>query len=206
VLNPADEPWPMARERALRWAALLHQGQVRRGSGVPYIEHPMAVAAILDRLGFGEVAVIAGLLHDAVEDTGVTLGEVRDRFGPEVAAIVDSCSEVKLDAEGQKRPWGDRKRDHLAALATAPTLALAVFLADKLHNLISIRLDLDEGHAVWPDFHASRDRVLEYYRAALGVAGMGDPRLEALAAACRRELEVVETSPEKNPGDGTQEG
>ena len=206
MLSPPEEIWSIARERALRWAAFLHQGQVRRGSGIPYIEHPMAVAAILDRLGFGEVAVIAGLLHDAVEDTEATLDEVRARFGAEVAAIVDGCSEVKIDAEGHKRPWGDRKRDHLAALAAAPTLDRAVFLADKLHNLICIRLDLDEGHAVWPDFHAPRDRVLAYYRAALSVAGMGDPRLDALAAACRQELDAVETAPEKNRGVATRKG
>src|SRR4051794_38285468 len=80
-------------EHALRWAAVGHEGQVRRGSGVPYVEHPMAVALILDRLGFDEEVVIAGLLHDLVEDTEATLDEIRERFGARTAEIVGHCSE-----------------------------------------------------------------------------------------------------------------
>ena len=125
-------------ERALRWAATCHHGQARKGSGVPYVQHVAAVAMILDRLGYGEDVVVAGLLHDVVEDCDVTLDDVRDRFGMEVAALVAHGSEVKLDATGTKRPWIDRKRDHLAALADAPPDARALVLADKLHNLASI--------------------------------------------------------------------
>src|SRR3979409_1797334 len=87
-------------ERALRLAAVGHRNQVRKGSGVPYIEHPLAVAMILDHSGFDEETVIAGLLHDLVEDTDVTLGQIREQFGDRVAEIVDHCSEVKLDASG----------------------------------------------------------------------------------------------------------
>ena len=77
-------------ERALRWASLGHAGQVRKGSGVPYVEHVVAVAMIVDRLDFEEDVVIAALLHDVVEDTDATLDDVRARFGPAVAAIVDA--------------------------------------------------------------------------------------------------------------------
>src|SRR5262245_21992669 len=122
-------------EKALRLASVWHRGQERRGSGVPYVRHVMAVAWILDRLGFDEDVAIAGLLHDAVEDTEVTVDEVRVEFGDRVAGIVGHCSEVKTDAEGHKRPWIDRKRDHLAALTSAPLEAKAVVLADKFHNL-----------------------------------------------------------------------
>src|SRR3712207_877168 len=104
------KPFSATLERALRWAAACHRGQVRRGSDVPYVAHVLAVAWILDRLGFPEEVVVAGLLHDAVEDTGATLEQVGQRFGPEVAAIVGHCSEVKTDAQGRKRPWIDRKR------------------------------------------------------------------------------------------------
>src|SRR4051794_4099425 len=110
----------LACERALRMAATGHRDQVRKGSGTPYIEHPMAVALILDRSGFDEETVIAGLLHDLVEDTEVTLEQIRATFGDRVAEIVDHCSEVKLDASGARRPWIDRKRDHLASAANAP--------------------------------------------------------------------------------------
>src|SRR5437764_174675 len=92
-------------ERALRLAAVGHRDQVRKGSGVPYIEHPMAVALILDRAGFDEETVIAGLLHDLVEDTDVTLEQVREGFGDRVAEMVAYCSEEKLDSQARNRPW-----------------------------------------------------------------------------------------------------
>jgi len=149
-------------ERALRLAAVAHRDQVRKGSGVPYIEHPLAVAMILDRAGFAEDVVIAGLLHDVVEDTEVTLDRIRSEFGDRVAETVAACSETKLDGGGEKRPWIDRKRDHLAAIADATEAARAVVLVDKYHNLLSIRLDLDEGRSVWDTFHADRDLMLWY--------------------------------------------
>jgi guanosine-3',5'-bis(diphosphate) 3'-pyrophosphohydrolase len=182
-------------DRALRWAATCHHGQQRRGSGAPYVIHVVAVAWILDRLGFDEDVIIAGLLHDMVEDTAATLDDVRARFGPDVAALVDHTSEVKRDAEGRKRPWIDRKRDHLAALAGAPAKARAVVLADKLHNLVSIAADLAEGQPVWSLFHAERDQVLWYYRTSIATLAAGeesDPKLAALAAECRRMLAKVE--------------
>ena len=132
-------------EQAIRFAAVGHQGQVRRSSGVPYVEHVVAVAWILDRAGFDEDVVIAGLLHDLVEDTPATLADVEQRFGRDVAELVAHCSEAKTDDQGRKRPWIDRKSDHLAALRKAPVGARAIVLADKLHNLISIDIDLREG-------------------------------------------------------------
>jgi guanosine-3',5'-bis(diphosphate) 3'-pyrophosphohydrolase len=189
---PPAELMSLTLERALRWAAVWHRDQERRGSGVPYVQHAMAVAMILDRLGFPEEVVIAGLLHDVVEDTEATLDQVRSAFGAEVAEIVRHCSEVKLDAQGRKRPWIDRKRDHLDALATAPLSALAVVLADKLHNLRSIQLDLQEGRPVWSQFHADREQVLWYYRSAIEQLGGNDPRLEALTRQCRQVLNEVE--------------
>jgi (p)ppGpp synthase/HD superfamily hydrolase len=180
-------------ERALRWAAYCHREQTRKGSRVPYVHHVMSVALILDRLGFEEDVVIAGLLHDAVEDTEATLDRVRAQFGDSVAMLVDYCSEIKSDSQGNKRPWIDRKRDHLEALATAPASARAVVLADKLHNLLSIECDLREGRPVWSIFNATRADVLWYYRTTLDRIGAGEPRLERLAAKCREVLAVIES-------------
>jgi (p)ppGpp synthase/HD superfamily hydrolase len=179
-------------EKALRWAADCHRGQFRRGSDVPYVEHVAGVAMILDRLGFDQDVVIAGLLHDVVEDTDATLDQVEARFGPEVADTVRQSSEIKTDAQGRKRPWIDRKRDHLEALAGSPVAARAVVLADKLHNLISIELDLREGRPVWAGFHADRAQVLWYYRTAIEQFGTDDPRLKLLAQSGREALERVE--------------
>jgi guanosine-3',5'-bis(diphosphate) 3'-pyrophosphohydrolase len=178
-------------EQAMRWAAQAHDGQTRRSSGTPYFAHVAAVALVLDRAGFDEDVVIAGLLHDVVEDTATTLEDVVVRFGASVAEIVRHCSEVKTDAQGNKRPWLDRKRDHIAALAGASLAARGVILADKLHNLICIELDLRERRPVWSEFHAGREQVLWYYRAAIDACGDDDPRLAQLAGSCHQVLARV---------------
>jgi (p)ppGpp synthase/HD superfamily hydrolase len=194
-----DDPLMSPRlERAFRLAALRHAGQVRRGSGVPYLQHVASVALILDRLGYSEDVVIAGLLHDLVEDTETTLDEVRAEFGEAVAEIVGHGSEVKTDAEGRKRPWIDRKRDHLAALASASPEARAVVLADKLHNLLSIEADLADGRDVWTSFHADREMVLWYYRSMLDVLGAADPPIETLVQQCQEVLERIVAQEEES--------
>ncbi len=174
-------------------AAARHAGQVRRCSGVPYITHPVAVAWILDRLGFDEDVVIAGLLHDVVEDTPTPLIEIQDLFGAGVASLVDACSERKLDDAGGERPWLDRKREHIASLVDASSDARAIVLADKLHNLRSIRHDLDEGRPVWEAFHADRESVLRYYRDILSACDGGDGRLAGLAGQARGILLDLES-------------
>jgi (p)ppGpp synthase/HD superfamily hydrolase len=193
-VSPIPLPWSSALEKALRRAAVWHREQTRKGSVLPYIQHPVAVAMILDRLGFAEDVVIAGLLHDAVEDTEATLELVSAEFGEAVAGLVAWGSEVKLDASGQKRPWEDRKRDHLAALAGASAGARAVVLADKLHNLLSMRDDLAEGIDLWRKFNAPRDRVLWYYRSMAESLGRGDERLERLAGFCLEALNAIEAA------------
>jgi guanosine-3',5'-bis(diphosphate) 3'-pyrophosphohydrolase len=193
-------------ERAMRSSARWHVGQTRKGNDIPYFEHAAAVAMILDRAGFNEDVVIAGLLHDVVEDTDATLADVEAGFGAAVAEIVGLCSEMKYDAKGRKRPWIDRKRDHLAALAGASALAWAVILADKLHNLACIELDLAEGRPVWGLFNADRAQVLWYYRATIDGRTAGDPRLEALAAACRAGLDRIEARGAADPGDLRSDG
>ena len=152
------------------------------------------MAWILERAGFDEDVVIAGLLHDLVEDTPTTLAEIEQRFGRLVSELVAHCSEVKTDDQGRKRPWLDRKSDHLAALKGAPPGARAIVLADKLHNLLSIDIDLREGHPVWDGFHADRERVLWYYRSSIAicVGDYSDSRLQQIAARCLEVLGSIE--------------
>jgi (p)ppGpp synthase/HD superfamily hydrolase len=180
-------------ERALRASSRWHAGQTRKGSDVPYFEHAAAVAMILERAGFDEDVVIAGLLHDVVEDTDATIVDVEAGFGAAVAEIVGHCSEIKYDIEGRKRPWIDRKRDHLASLAGASVSAWAVILADKLHNLASIELDVADGRPVWDQFNADRTQILWYYRATIAARAAGDPRIERLAVTCGEVLDRIET-------------
>lgn len=179
-------------ERALRRAAVAHREQRRKGTDVPYITHPVQVAWILRQAGFtDEELLAAALLHDVVEDCGVPLEQLAAEFSPRVAEMVGRLSERKTDADGQPRPWEDRKREHLDHLHDAPLDVRALVLADKLHNLQTIALDLAAGVDVFSRFNAPRDRLLWYYRAVIDQCGGDDPRLATLATECRAVLRVL---------------
>ena len=102
---------------------------------------------------------------------------------------------MKTDAHGRKRPWIDRKRDHLEALASAPLESKAVALADKLHNLLSIEVDLADGRSVWSSFNADREQVLWYYRSVVDALREPDSRVETLAEQCQALLARIEALP-----------
>lgn len=153
-------------DAALTFAALAHREQVRKGSDVPYIVHPTHVAVILLRHGFDEDLVIAGLLHDTVEDCGSSVEEIARLFGAGVAGLVASVSELKTGDEGERRPWRTRKQEQLDHLAQAGPRTAALKAADSLHNSSSTLADLRRnGPAVWQRFNASAGESIWYYRA-----------------------------------------
>jgi guanosine-3',5'-bis(diphosphate) 3'-pyrophosphohydrolase len=175
-------------ERALRIAANAHRDQVRKGGNVPYFAHSAAVALILARLGFPDESLLAAaLLHDVVEDTDVTLDQLAAQFPAEVIEAVAALSETKNDSEGRLRPWEDRKAEHLHHIAAAPWNARAIALADKLHNMETMRCDLATGTVSLSAFRAPPDRLLWYYRSMIDAAAQDDARLRLLAEACRAE-------------------
>jgi len=147
---------------ALCHARALHDGQVRKGTAIPYLSHLMAVSSlVLDHDGDEEQA-IAGLLHDAIEDAGQTRASLSARHGDRVARIVQECSDSFGGAE--KAPWSDRKQAYLASIATKSADAILVTACDKLHNALAIRSDLGViGPAVFDRFTAGRDGTLWYY-------------------------------------------
>jgi (p)ppGpp synthase/HD superfamily hydrolase len=149
-------------DRAMARAAELHRGQYRKASTVPYISHPMAVAAMVLEHGGTEAQAIAALLHDTLEDTPLTEGELRTEFGDDVADIVVACSDTTDHAS--KPPWRARKEAYLAHLVDAPDNALLVIVADKLHNARSIATDLASiGPALWSRFNAKDPADQEWY-------------------------------------------
>ena len=125
--------------RAYTMAERQHRGALRK-SGAPYVTHPLAVAMILAALGMDTTTLVAALLHDTVEDTPYTLGEVRADFGEDVAVLVDGVT--KLDGER----WGDRAEAEtfrkMVLAAAADLRVLVIKLADRLHNLRTLGFQL----------------------------------------------------------------
>ena len=159
-------------------------------TGIPYLSHLMAVAAIVFEAGGDENAVIAALLHDVVEDQNVSVPTIRALFGDQVADIVDACSEHWERVEGQgKPPWKDRKLAHVERLGGADAAALVVTAADKIHNGESIVNDINtHGQVVWKRFNAEPADILWYYESVSAVvaAGLGEQ-----SYASRRLTRVV---------------
>ncbi len=152
-------------ERALVYAARLHADQTRKGSGIPYVTHLLAVAAIVGENGGTEAEVVAALLHDAPEDKGgrERLEDIRERFGDGVAEIVAGCTDTY---EEPKPEWRPRKEAYVAHVRTAPASVRLVSAADKLHNARSILADLRAlGDGLWKRFTGGREGTLWYYRA-----------------------------------------
>ena len=190
MTSSKPELFPPLVERAMRTAAMAHRNQTRKASPLPYIAHPASVTLILSQAGFDDPAILAAaLLHDVVEDTELTLEQLAGEFPAEVLEIVAALSEEKTDSDGNKRPWKDRKIDHIAVIASASIASQAVALADKLHNLTSTLADLREtGPEVWERFNASRDEILWYHNAMINAADSDDRRIESLRSACRDVL------------------
>lgn len=157
--------------QALAMATQAHGPQIRKGTenahglAVPYITHPVAVAALVVRYGGTQDQAIAGLLHDVLEDGGPQwAAPIELQFGPNVLFIVQSCTDGVPDSMGQKPPWKQRKEAYLAHLAESTGDALLVSACDKLHNLSCIVADLRElGDAVFDRFTASKDQTIWYY-------------------------------------------
>ncbi len=150
---------------ALTYAAIKHADQTRKGSGVPYIAHLLGTASIALEYGAGEDEAIAALLHDVVEDQGgaAVLEEIREKFGAEVARIVQACSDTD---QTPKPPWEERKRRYVEDLRTADRAVALVSASDKLYNAASIVRDHRRvGEALWRRFSAPKEKTIWYYGA-----------------------------------------
>ena len=190
------EPTAMI-SRAYAEAAYAHAGQLRQ-SGEPYIEHPLSVARIIAELGLDDVTIAAALLHDAVEDTSVTVDEIRTSFGNEVAEIVDGVT--KLD-----RVRFDSREEHQAATMRKMLVAMAkdlrvllIKLADRLHNMRTIA-----SMPVWKQ-HRSAQETLEIYAPLAHRLGMEDVKtqLEDLSFAAlhpKRYAEIEQMVSTRSP-------
>jgi (p)ppGpp synthase/HD superfamily hydrolase len=140
---------------ALELAEAAHAGQTRSGSGgMDYIHHPVAVAELLAAQGSTEQAVAAALLHDVVEDSDASIGDIESRFGKAVARLVAALTE-----DDSIEPFERRKDEHRDRVEAAGGEALAIYAADKLSNVRVLRRTLaqEEGEAAGEEFEAPLD-------------------------------------------------
>lgn len=178
---------------AFAFAAKHHDRQVRKGTRLPYLTHPANVAVILTRYGCDEDTVIAGILHDVIEDCvreGWTREMLEDRiaskFGDTVLAIGLAVTKRRADDDGVDFSREEIKADSLARLATASESARWVCAADKVHNAGSILADLRrtiDPESVWSRFNGGRDGTLQWYRSVrdrLAALGFSAPILTEL--------------------------
>ena len=149
-------------ERAIALAVRAHESQLRKGDGqLPYIVHPVTVALILSRYTSDEDTIIAGLLHDTLEDTLVTAQEIERAFGEKVREMVVDVTEPDLPGLS----WETKKARYLRRLQTAPHPSLLVAGADKIANLVSmIAAHTTAGDALWERFNAPLAVKLGFYR------------------------------------------
>ena len=158
-------------QRALAVAFEQHRGQTRKAGGAPYIVHILDVARILlSELGVGEDVVVAGILHDTLEDTQYAAEQLEGHFGPYVLGLVQFATEPgktsETTAEERVCTWRARKEHTLRACARASRDQLLVLAADKLSNLASLQEELHvHGDATWSSFNASKEDIAWYYRA-----------------------------------------
>ncbi|MDE0562879.1 HD domain-containing protein [Exiguobacterium sp. B2(2022)] len=148
-------------EEALRFSSIRHGGQHRKGSSIPYLSHPFSVALLLETDHQPPTVVAAGLLHDLIEDTKTDPQEILTRFGPDVLRLVLAVSEKNRD-----QTWEQRKQETLEHISSLQFDEVALLVADKLHNLRSIRYDLEmEGMTVWQRFkRPMRDQSWYYHQ------------------------------------------
>ncbi len=186
---------------ALAFAAKHHDQQVRKGTRLPYLTHPANVAIILTRYGCDETTVVAGILHDVIEDC-VTKEYTRDmleqrigsKFGDDVLDTVLAVTHRKHDDGGDEFSAEEVRLDYLRRLESASVRARWVCAADKIHNANSLLADLGrtiEPERIWGRFKAGKEGTVWWYRAVydrLVSLGFKTPIMPEL----KRAVEAIE--------------
>ena len=150
-------------DRAIVFAVRAHAGTERRGKGYPYIIHPMEAVEIVATMTPDQELLAAAVLHDTVEDTDVTVEQIRAEFGDRVAALVADESDVFPEGVSEEDSWHARKRAAIARLSAASREAKMVALGDKLSNMRAIARDFAvQGDALWDLFHAKDPKDHEW--------------------------------------------
>ena len=210
----SESPFSPRLERAIELSSQWHDQTYRKGawrdpafelpSGesvqVPVIAHLMTTALTVQRAGWGEGAVAAAFLHDVLEDANrhdqrLMREQLRRNVGEDVSRLVEAVTEQKHDDEGLPRSWRDRKEGYLQGLSEAPAAAVAISLADKLHNLWTMNQSLEREVPIFKKtaghtgLSAGPEEQHWFFRAVLKEAeGHDDGRLENLKKDLKAEI------------------
>ena len=150
---------------AIVFSTNAHDGMRRRKGEVPYILHPMEAAVIVGTMTDRQEVIAASVLHDVVEDAGVSIETVGEKFGKRVMELVASETENKREELPAEQTWRIRKEESLEKLRTTDDIeVLMLWIGDKLSNIRAIYRDfLVEGHAIWNRFHQSDISAQAWY-------------------------------------------
>lgn len=151
-------------DRAIIFAVHAHAGTERRGKGFPYIVHPMEAVEIVATMTPDQELLAAAALHDTVEDTDVTIDQIREEFGERIASLVASESDTFEEGVSEEDSWHSRKRAAIERLANASHDAKIVALGDKLSNMRAIARDYSmQGDSFWNLFHSKDPKDHEWH-------------------------------------------
>lgn len=151
-------------DRAIIFAVKAHAGTERRGKGYPYIVHPLEAVEIVATMTPDQELLAAAALHDTVEDTEVTVDQIRAEFGERIAALVADESDTFEAGVSEEDSWHSRKRAAIERLARASHDAKIVALGDKLSNMRAIARDYAvKGNELWNIFHAKDPKDHEWH-------------------------------------------
>ena len=149
-------------QKAINFAIEAHKGQTRKGKNIPYITHPLAVGLILAGMGAEEDIIVAGVLHDTIEDSHGKIKQeaIRQEFGVRVAQMVNDVTE-----QDQSLPWEERKRIALEHIPEINKDSFLVKSADVLHNISDLLFDLEkEGDIIFQRFNAPKGKQFDRYK------------------------------------------
>jgi myo-inositol-1(or 4)-monophosphatase len=151
-------------DKAIVFAVKAHAGTERRGKGFPYIVHPLEAVEIVATMTTDQELLAAAALHDTVEDTSVTLDDIRREFGDRVAKLVEEESDVFMEGVSEADSWHERKQAAIDRLSRASRDAKMVALGDKLSNARIIYRDfVQKGDKLWSIFHVTDVKEHEWH-------------------------------------------
>ena len=155
--------------KAITFATKKHEEQKRKGTDIPYIVHPLEALSIASTITNDENVLAAAVLHDVVEDCGVSLKEIKKRFGEEVARLVAADTEDKRENESPKSTWKIRKQETLNQIEKMDKNNKIIVLADKLSNMRAIYRDYDLfGDGLWQKFNCKDKKEQKWYYEQIG--------------------------------------